>query len=87
VPLLALNAAIFRRIFLALSVILGLNLYLFEGFGRNIPAGEQWVRMLPGFDITILVGLCNVAFFMILIFTRNWWFDLTAYEPLPGQTT
>ncbi|HTI73344.1 MAG TPA: hypothetical protein VMF06_25450 [Candidatus Limnocylindria bacterium] len=86
-PLLALNTPIFKRGYLVLSGILGLDLYLFEGFGRNVPAGEQWIRMLPGFDITILIALGNVAFFLILVFARNWWFDLAVHETLPAQST
>ncbi len=86
-PLLALRTRIFKRVYLALSGILGLNLYLFEGFGQNIRAGMQWIRLLPGFDITILIALGNVALFVTLLLARHWWFDLTVHETSPAQST
>ncbi|HLY63834.1 MAG TPA: hypothetical protein VKV95_24100 [Terriglobia bacterium] len=85
-PLLALNTTILKRVYLALSSILGLNLYLFEGFGRNVPAGEQWIRMLPGFDITIVIALGNVVVFLALLLARRWWFDLTVHEDSPAHS-
>lgn len=85
-PLLALHTRIFKRVYLILSGILGLNLYLFEGLGQNIRAGEQWIRLLPGFDITIMFALANVALFATLMLARNWWFDLAVQEGSPAQT-
>jgi hypothetical protein len=78
-PLLALRAWIFKRVYLILSGVFGLNLYLFEGFGQNIRAGEQWIRVLPGFDITLLIALGNVALFLTLLLARDWWFNSTVH--------
>jgi|SRR5690348_2463754 len=83
-PMLALQVKNIKRLYLALSVVFGLNLYLFEGFGQNVKAGVQWLRVLPGFDVTILIALINIGLFLILFRARHWWFNLTAkdsYQP------
>jgi hypothetical protein len=83
-PLLALPARIFKRFYFALSIIFAANLYLFEGFGQNVRSGMQWGRILPGFDITIVIAVANITIFLVLLRTRHWGFDLTTKNSSPA---
>jgi hypothetical protein len=64
-------------LFAALSVIFGLNIFLFDGFGRGMASAAQFLRSGLGFDLTVLVGLGNLAVFVWLMRRERWMFDST----------
>jgi len=66
-PLLATRDGLVPRVYWGLSAIYALNLYLFDGFGQGINAFNQWVRILPGFDWTILLSLVNFVIFIMVV--------------------
>ena len=77
-PLMALGQRTKARFYWGLSVTFGLNVYLFDGFGEGYKTVSHALRTLPGFDLTILVALANVAIFILLLRARKWGYDATA---------
>jgi len=77
-PLLAFGQTRIGWGYCVLSVIYGLNLFLFDGFSEGHVQGAQWLRTFLGFDLTILLTLANVATFVLLLRTRRWGYDATA---------
>ena len=59
-----------------LSGIIGLTLYAFNGFGEGFTSHTRWARMLPGFDLTLLISLANVAAFVSVLLSRDCRFDV-----------
>jgi hypothetical protein len=80
-PLLASGKRPVVRVYWALSAIYGMNLFLFDGLGEGYTAPAQWLRTLPGFDLSILLGVVNVGVFSLIIRSRKWWFDRTQGLP------
>jgi len=80
-PLLAIARAPIRRIYWALSVVFGLNLFMFEGLGQGF-IYPGWLRTFQGVDLTILLAMANITIFVLIVRSRNWWFDC-AQENLP----
>jgi hypothetical protein len=66
-PLLALGNQGMTRLYWALSFLFGLNLFLFDGLGQGINSHNLGLRMLPGFDLTILLSLVNVMVFAVTL--------------------
>lgn len=71
-------------LFAVLSLLFGLNLFLFDGFGRGMSGAGQRLRGVLGFDLTIVVAFVNVAVFVWLMQCRRWLFDQTRMAPLSG---
>lgn len=85
-PLLAFRQRIFSRLFIFLSIIFGLNLFLFYGFGQSMPGYryiEAW-RNFPGIDLTVAISLINMAVFFWIVRAPRWCFGYVAEtaEPL-----
>jgi hypothetical protein len=85
-PLIALGNKLVPRLFWMLSTIYALNLFLFQGLGTGLEADGHWLRILPGFDLTIFIAMVNVGIFLLLLRAKNWWFDQVGWAPnTPGQ--
>jgi len=67
-----------------LSGIIGLTLYAFNGLGEEFTSHTRWARMLPGFDLTLLISLANRAAFVSVLLSRDCRFDVAV--PL-GRST
>ena len=80
-PVLFLPGRRVAALFAALSLLFGLNLFLFDGFGRGMAGAAQTLRGALGFDLTILVAFVNVAVFVWLMQSRRWLFDQTRVAP------
>ncbi|MBZ5544457.1 MAG: hypothetical protein LAO07_12385 [Acidobacteriia bacterium] len=76
-PLLALGKGRILRLYVGLSILFGLNVFLFDGWGEAYKSAANWLRFLPGFDLTILVVLANIGCFLSILLARRWWFDRT----------
>jgi hypothetical protein len=76
-PLLALGQGWIRRLYGGLSVLFGLNVFLFDGLGEGYKGAADWLRFFPGFDLTILVALANIGCFLSVLLARRWWFEQT----------
>jgi hypothetical protein len=75
-PLVALGHRTAMRLYAALSVLFGLNLYIFDGLGQGIPAANQWLRMTAGFDLSLPLTLLNLGFFWWLVSRKRWGFEV-----------
>jgi len=80
-PVLLVPKRRIAALFAALSLLFGLNLFLFDGFGRGMSGAAQRLRGVLGFDLTILVAFVNVAVFVWLMQCRRWLFDQTRATP------
>jgi len=84
-PLLFLAKRQIVAAYAALSLVFGMNLFLFDGFGMGWERPGHALRMLLGFDLTVLVAALNVAFFVWLMTRPRWLFGLTACETVPAD--
>ena len=80
-PVLLVPRRKIAALFAVLSLLFGLNLFLFDGFGRGMSGAAQRLRGVLGFDLTILVAFVNVAVFVWLMQCRRWLFDQTRATP------
>lgn len=80
-PLLMFGNPFVRRAYWALSAIYGLNLLLFDGWGEGLTASAQWLRILPGFDLSILLAVANITVFFLIVRLKKWGFDRTGSAP------
>lgn len=71
-PLLALGHRFAWRYFAGLSVVFGLNLYLFDGLGQGIAAANLWVRLFAGLDLSLPLTLANLVVFGWLVCKKKW---------------
>ena len=76
-PVLVIGRRQFVGIYAALSLIFGLNIFLFDGFGRGLAGPGQALRFGAGFDLTVLVAAINLAVFAWLVTHKRWLFELT----------
>lgn len=76
-PLCLLRKREFTGIYVALLLVFGLNMFLFDGFGRGWAGPGQVLRFGAGFDLTVLVAFINVAVFVWLVTRKQWLFGLT----------
>ena len=76
-PLLALGKGKIVWLYGGLSILFGLNVFLFDGLGEGYTGTAHWLRTLPGFDLTILVAVANIVCFLSVLLARGWWFDRT----------
>jgi len=83
-PVLLVAKRKVAALFAVLSLLFGLNLFLFDGFGRGMSGTAQRLRGVLGFDLTILVAFVNVAVFVWLTQCRRWLFDQTRVTPPSG---
>jgi hypothetical protein len=83
-PMLVLGRREFPGTYVALSLVFGLNIFLFDGFGRGLAGAGHALRTLAGFDLTVLVAFINLAVFVWLVTRRRWLFELTR-KPEPPQ--
>ncbi len=74
-PLLFLGHRKLAALFAALSVVFGLNIFLFDGFGRGMKSTADLLRTGLGLDATVLVAFLNVGVFVWLIVQKRWLFD------------
>ena len=75
-PLLPFAQAPIRRTYWVLSVLFGLNLFVFEGLGQGFGlACPGWLQTPMGLDLTIPLVIANIAIFALIVRSRNWWFD------------
>jgi hypothetical protein len=79
-PLLALRYERFLRFYAGLSVVFGLNLYFFDGLGRGTEAWADYLRLSPRFDLTVVVALANLVFFMVVLLSKDLRFSETRRE-------
>jgi len=54
---------------------------MFEGLGQGF-IYPGWLRTFQGVDLTILLAMANITIFVLIVRSRNWWFDC-AQENLP----
>jgi hypothetical protein len=80
-PLLALGHQSMTRLYWLLSALFGLNIFLFNGFGQGYMQTSLWFRTLPGFDLSYLGALANVAVFGLLVGSRGWSFGRMSLPP------
>ena len=76
--MLALGRRSVIAFYWGLCVTFGLNVFFFDGLGEGFKGFLGGLRMLPGFDLTILVALANVAIFIQLLRTRRWGYEAAA---------
>jgi hypothetical protein len=76
-PLLALGKGRIMWLYGGLSILFGLNVFLFDGLGEGYKGAAHWLRTLPGFDLTILVAAANIVCFLSVLLARGWWFERT----------
>jgi len=89
-PLLALGRGRINRLYWSLSVLYGLNVFLFDGLGEDYRGAATWLRTLPGFDLTIPIALANIAIFVSILCARHWLFEGTGLpdnKSSPGENT
>lgn len=89
-PLLALGKVRINRLYWGLSILYGLNVFLFDGFGKDYKGAADWLRTVPGFDLTIPLALANIAIFVSIICARHWFFEGTGLpdnRSSPGENT
>ena len=80
-PLLALRNRSMTRLYWVLSVLFGLNIFLFNGLGEGYTSVSYALRTLLGFDLTIPVALANILTFVVLVSGKRWWFRRMALPP------
>jgi hypothetical protein len=73
-PLLALGNKSMTRLYWVLSVLFGLNIFLFNGFGQGYMDVSYRSRTFLGLDLTIPVAFANILTFVVLVSGRRWWF-------------
>lgn len=83
-PLFLLQKREFTGIYVTLVVVFGLNMFLFDGFGRGMAGPGNALRFGAGFDLTVLVAFINVAVFAWLVTRKRWLFGLT-FAPSPSK--
>lgn len=83
-PLFLLQRREFTGIYIALVVVFGLNMFLFDGFGRGMAGPGNALRFGVGFDLTVLVAFINVGVFAWLVTRKRWLFGLT-FRPAPSK--
>ena len=83
-PLLFLGRRDLGGLYATLSLVFGMSIFLFNGFGRGWEGPGHALRMLGGFDLTVIIALGNVAVFAWLM-TRPRWLYGSARIPEPSH--
>jgi hypothetical protein len=80
-PVVLLARPPISAFYAVLSTVFFLNLFLFDGLGMGWERPGHALRVLFGFDLTILVAALNAALFFWLMAHPNWFFNFTRPEP------
>jgi len=75
-PLLFLGRRELGGLYATLSLVFGMNMFLIDGFGRGGEGPGHTLRMLGGFDLTLIIALGNVVVFAWLMTRPRWLYGL-----------